>query len=56
MKGVLQITQIFKAGASASDDLMSYPGHSYAGFYASAEDAVGVFYSPIREGSRSNYD
>ena len=30
-EGVLHIPQIYKAGASQSDGLMSYPGHSLAG-------------------------
>ena len=34
-EGVIQIPQIFKAGASPSDGLMSYLGHSLVEFYSS---------------------
>ena len=42
-EGVFCITQITKAGASPSDDLMSYPGHSLGMSYPSAE--MGSVYS-----------
>ena len=37
MKRVLHITQISKVGASPSDGLMSYPGHSLRESYLSVE-------------------
>ena len=37
-EGVFHISQIFKAGTTPSDGLMSYPGHSL-------RETVGVFYS-----------
>ena len=42
------LLQIFKAGASQSDGLMSYPGLVGEGVLAFCRDAVGVFYSPSR--------
>ena len=47
-EGVLHIPQISKAGASPSDGLMSYPGHSLGGVLSLCRDAVNVFYSPSR--------
>ena len=45
-EGVLCIAQIFKAGASQSDDLMSYSGYSLVGGVLTlCRDAVGVFFS-----------
>ena len=45
------IPQSFRAGASPSDGLVSYPGHSLgAVFLPISRDAVGVFYSPGRLG------
>ena len=39
------------AGASPSDDLMSYTGHSLGGVLLLCKDAVGVFYGPTQLGS-----
>ena len=36
-KGVLHISQSSRTGASSSDCLMSYPGHSVVGSYPTAE-------------------
>ena len=36
-EGVLHISQIFKAGASPSDYLMSYPDSRWSQSYSSAE-------------------
>ena len=49
-EGVLHIPQISKAGASPSDCLMLYPGHTLEGFLPLCRDAVSVFYSPSRLG------
>ena len=45
-EGILRIPWSTKTGASPSDCLMSLPGHSLGESYSSAENAVGVFYSP----------
>ena len=45
-EGELQITQIFKPGASLSDGLMSYLGDSSGGVLPLCKGIVGAFYSP----------
>ena len=46
-EGVLHIPQSYSiTGASPSDCLVSYLGHSLAGVLLLCRDAVGVFYSP----------
>ena len=50
-KGVLRIPQSSRiTGASASDYLVSNPGHSFEGVLPLCRDAVGVFYSPSQLG------
>ena len=50
-KGVLLIPQSFSiTRASPSDCLVSYPGHELEDSYRLCRDAVGVFYSPSRQG------
>ena len=50
-EGVLIIPQMFKTGASPSDCLMSYPGHSWEGAYFPAK-IQSVYYTAIS--SRQN--
>ena len=50
-KGVLHIFQISKGGASPSDELTSYLGHSFGEVLLFCKDVIGVFYSPSRLGS-----
>ena len=46
-EGVLHLSFSSKTGASLSDCLMSYTGHSLGwGILALCRDAVGVFYCP----------
>ena len=46
-EGMLHIPQNSSiTGTSASDYLMSYPGHSLGGVLPLCTDAVGVFYNP----------
>ena len=50
-EGVLYIPESSRTGASQSDGLMSYPGHSLRESYPSA---VGVFYNTSRLSCRTD--